>query len=71
MTKIRIELELDRCIDPIKDLRCPYADEKSTKGYGYAVNHVCTKMGGRITSGYVEWVRDINPIPDWCPIIVK
>ncbi len=60
MTIIRIDL---------KDCRtCPKCNKKLTKGYGYAMDYFCTLKDDRVTSGYVEWESDINPIPNWCPL---
>ena len=66
-----LQFELDRCVDTERGIRCPFVTEKLTKGYGYAVDYMCALKNNKITSGYVEWDREINPIPDWCPIMVK
>lgn len=63
MTKITIDL---------KDCRkCPECGEKLTKGYGYATDYFCKLKNNKITSGYVEWSSDVNPVPNWCPLKQK
>ena len=65
-----IQIQLEKCIDNSKKIKCPYCTEKLTKGYGYAVDYMCSLMDNRITSGYIEWEYEINPVPDWCPLRV-
>lgn len=60
--KTKIVIELDNCYE------CPYCGQKLTKGYGYALDYFCKKTHNKITSGYVEWESDMNPVPDWCPL---
>jgi len=56
----------------IKDCReCPKCGKKLTKGYGYAMDYFCKLKDNRITSGYVEWESEINPVPKWCPLRAK
>ncbi|MCK9369236.1 hypothetical protein M0R04_04795 [Candidatus Dojkabacteria bacterium] len=66
-----IQIEIDKCVDNKRDIKCPFVSEKLTKGYGYAIDYMCSLKNNRVTSGYVEWDRDIQPIPSWCPIRVK
>jgi len=66
-----IKIELDRCVDITRNIKCPYVTEKLTKGYGYAVDYMCRLNDNKIVSGYVEWDRDVNPVPDWCPLLIK
>lgn len=67
----KIVIELDKCIDSKRGIECPFATSRLTKGYGYAVDYLCGLNNNEITSRYVEWERDIKPIPDWCPILLK
>jgi hypothetical protein len=75
MAKLIIILE--KCVNNgNKNISCPYADSERTPGAGYAMDYFCTLMpdskaehGFKKTSGYVEWDREINPIPLWCPIM--
>ena len=71
MGLIRIEIELDKCIDNVKNARCPYAASARTPFSGFAEDYYCKAANNRITSGYVEWERDVNPIPPWCPKLIK
>ena len=75
----KLTLYLDKCVtnhtEGREDICCPYADSVRTRGAGYALDYFCTLMldpksecGFKVTSGYVEWERDINPIPIWCPL---
>lgn len=63
-----IQLTLKKCVDNKAGVKCPYCTEKLTKGFGYAVDYMCKLMDNRVTSGYVEWESEINPVPSWCPI---
>ncbi len=73
----KITLNLERCVNSGKDrISCPYAGTASTPGSGFAQDYFCKMMpdkksehGFRVTSGYVEWDREINPVPKWCPLI--
>lgn len=67
---------LNRCVNNKDGICCPYAGKARTRGAGYAEDYLCkltpeknSEHGYRITSGYVEWDRDINPVPNWCPIM--
>jgi len=63
MTILRLE---------VKDCsECPKCDTKRTYGAGYAIDYFCTLCDNKVTSGYVEWSRDMNPVPNWCPLIVE
>jgi hypothetical protein len=62
-----LKLELEKCVNP-DGIRCPFVEEKLTKGYGYAVDYMCGKCDNRVTSVYVEWDSDVNPVPNWCPL---
>ena len=64
-----VKFNLEKCVDNKQKIRCPFCTDKLTKGYGYAVDYMCSLMDNRVTSGYVEWDREINPVPDWCPIL--
>ena len=62
--KVNIVLEIDSCES------CPKNGRKLTKGYGYAYDNFCTMTkDNKITSGYVEWPSEVNPVPDWCPLL--
>ncbi len=50
-----VKFNLDKCIDNKQKIRCPYCIEKLTKGFGYAVDYMCSLKDNKITSGYVEW----------------
>jgi hypothetical protein len=70
-------LVLNNCVKNGKDnISCPYAKSARTPRSGYAVDYFCTLSpdpksihGFKITSGYVEWDHEINPIPEWCPLV--
>lgn len=64
----KIIIELDKCIDNKKRIKCPYCYVERTPGTGYAVDHFC-RLTNNKTSGYVEWESDINPVPNSCPLI--
>jgi len=61
-----IKLEIRRCMPD-----CPYCISSLTKGYGYATDYRCSKMGGTLICGYVEWDSDKVDVPDWCPLLIK
>jgi hypothetical protein len=68
-------VKLDKCVNP-NGINCPYAGSASTPGAGCAEDYYCKLMpdpksvhGFKITSGYVEWLSEIHPIPLWCPIM--
>ena len=50
---------------------CPFAGIKHTPYSGFGEDIYCKKMNDKITSGYVEWPSEINPIPRWCPLRVS
>ena len=70
-------LTLEKCVHNGKDnIDCPYADSERTNYAGYAMDYFCklvsdpkAEHGFKQTSGYVEWDREIRPIPLWCPIM--
>lgn len=74
---VKIILTLDKCVNNGKDkINCPYAESDRTPNSGYAVDWYCKLMpdpqefhGYKITSGYVEWDNEINPVPNWCPFM--
>lgn len=49
----KIIIELDKCIDNKKRIKCPYCYVERTPGTGYAVDHFC-RLTNNKTSGYVE-----------------
>ena len=75
----KIILELEKCVHSGKDrIDCPYAGSAHTPASGFGTDYFCKLVpdekeehGFKITSGYVEWDREINPIPIWCPIMAK
>ena len=68
---------LDKCVNNgTEQISCPYAGSGRTVGAGYAMDYFCKLVpdkketyGFKLTSGYVEWEWEIDPIPDWCPIM--
>ena len=72
-------LEFEKCVVKHGNeyICCPYVHEEPTEGAGCATDYFCklvpdprNSCGYRTTSGYVEWPREINPVPNWCPIRV-
>jgi hypothetical protein len=61
-TTVVIEVALEDC------RKCPECGNKLTKGYGFTTDYFCKLKNNKITSGYVEWERDVKPVPDWCPL---
>jgi len=61
--KVIIKLEVEN------DCRkCPFCNCERTIDAGYAFDYHCTKTeDNRMIMGYVEYMNDIKPIPDWCP----
>ena len=69
---VKVILELDNC-STVKDgsgisRGCPYSIEKRTPNSGYALDYFCKLAENKMTSGYVEWIKDFNPVPEWCPL---
>jgi len=78
----RLTIILDKCVqntlvlpNGATKVACPYAGTAGTRGAGFAQDYFCkltpdpkSEHGYRITSGYVEWDREINPVPNWCPL---
>lgn len=59
-----IVLNIENCSE------CPKNEAKRTPGAGYAEDYYCTAVSPKKkTSGYVEWARDVNPVPQWCPLL--
>lgn len=46
---------------------CPFCKTKRTIGAGDALDFHCQAKGGRLIDGYVEYMSELNPVPDWCP----
>lgn len=61
---IRKEYHLKDCV------KCPDVNVEKTEGAGYAQDYICPHLK-RTISGYVEWDRDLNPVPDDCPLRVE
>ena len=70
-----IFLNLENCVQ-LKNSHvighgCPYALGEQTTGAGqHAVDYKCS-LTNRVTSGYVESYKEINPVPDWCLLLKK
>lgn len=76
-----IKLEIKRCMDG-----CPHCKKYYTIGAGCADDYHCELVPhvprenedlnrtrtdvGRMVSGYVEWDREKNDVPDWCPLLI-
>jgi hypothetical protein len=57
----------------IKVVNCksPHCETKLTKGYGYAMDYICS-LSGKCIAGYCEWTEDEpqdGKIPDFCPLL--
>ena len=73
----KIVITLERCVYNGKDrISCPYVHTGHTPGSGFGQDYFCKLVpdtneicGFKKTSGYVEWDREINPIPIWCPLM--
>ncbi len=52
---------------------CKHCQESRTKGAGFAFDYHCVhpSIGKKKVMGYVEYSSDHNPVPDWCPILIK
>lgn len=51
--------------------KCPFVKTKLTKGFGYALDYMCSKKDNRVITSYIEWDSQIPPVPEWCPIKVN
>jgi hypothetical protein len=75
----KLILELEKCVNNgVQKVSCPYCGNQRTTGAGFAIDYFCkltpdekSSTKYKITSGYVEWDREINPIPIWCPLLSK
>lgn len=63
MTKI--VLDIKNCTG------CPKVVQERTPRAGYAVDYFCSLVDNKLVSGYVEWESDLNPVPDWCPLLLS
>ena len=73
---------MDRCVGNKDEsgitFDCPFCESDRTRDAGFAMDYFCKltsdaneRSGFRMTSGYVEWDSDINPVPLWCPLMDK
>lgn len=68
MTKII--LDINDCRDCLKCI------EERTEGAGWAFDYSCSLEkdddgNPKQIMGYVEYTSDIEPVPDWCPRLLK
>ena len=66
----KIILDIEKCVSwDVGGIKCPYNETKDTPGAGCASDYYCTAVTPKKkTSGYVEWSKEINPVPTWCPL---
>ena len=50
---------------------CPFCKTKRTIGAGDALDFHCQANGGRLIDRYIEYMSELNPVPDWCPFYIK
>lgn len=60
-TLANVVLKVGRCDE------CPFCETKRTIGAGDALDFHCKAVGGRLITGYVEYMSELNPVPIWCP----
>ena len=46
---------------------CPYCKTKRTMGAGDAYDYLCGAKRNKLITGYVEYMSELGPVPDWCP----
>lgn len=71
MPKIVIDLEKCRgnTVKEHNSINCPFSYTERTPRSGYADDYKCHLLN-RTISGYVEWEKDVNPVPNDCPLLV-
>ena len=66
MPKVKINLgviEINRCDE------CPKVRTERTPGAGCATDYYCTATRrDKKVMGYIEWSREMKPVPKWCPL---
>lgn len=51
--------------------KCPMVISKRTVGAGYALDYHCSAVDNKRVMYYVEWDKDMNPVPEWCPYRIE
>jgi len=63
-----IQMEIKDCQD------CPHSIEErmyTADSWEHAYNYFCGKKKKKKIAGYVEWRREMPPVPNWCPLLPK
>ena len=50
---------------------CPLHTTRRTMGAGDAYDYLCGVKKNRLITGYVEYMSELGPVPDWCPFHIK
>ena len=63
----KIQFDIKDCQDCPECKREKHYTEDS---WEHAENFYCKKAKDRKIAGYVEWRREMPPVPEWCPVKV-